>query len=110
MKSSPCLSSQVAGVNQLSQERTAPIFGVVVALIQHVEGAHYRIQPDQVRRFQWTHFVAEAFFENAIDLAGRRYLVLQDKRRLVHEQVRNTVRYKTGQVLDNDSLFVQARK
>ena len=51
--------------------------------------------------------MSKALFENHVDLLRRRDMVLQDKRGLVHEQVRDAVGNKARHVLDKDCFLVQ---
>src|SRR5437879_4553519 len=91
MKSFAGLAAQMAGMDQLSQQRAASVLGVLKALIKNVERAHHCVQPDQICRLQRTHLVAEAFLENQVDLLCAGDLILQDKGGLIHKQVRNAV-------------------
>ena len=91
MKSFPGLPSQMAGVHQLSQQGATSVLRIVKAFIKNIERTHHRVQADQVRRLQRSHFVSEAFLEDHVDLVGRRHIVLQDKGGLVHEQMGNPV-------------------
>src|SRR6185295_9683673 len=81
------LAPQVAGVHELAQQRAAAVLRVLEALVQDVERAHHRVQPDQVRRLQRPHLVAEALLENRVDVLRGRHAILQDERGLVHEKV-----------------------
>src|SRR5438552_2922031 len=96
MKSPSGLPPQMAGMHQLSQQRTAAVLRIPKAFVQDIERPHHRVQADQVRGFQRSHLVPEAFLEDRVDLLGRRHVILQHKRGLVHEQVGNPVDTKPG--------------
>jgi len=52
VKASAGLASQMAGVHQLPQQRTAAVLRVPEAFVEDVEGVHHGVEPDEVRRFQ----------------------------------------------------------
>src|SRR4029079_18959472 len=101
MKAAAGLSSEVPRVHQRPQQGTAAVFRMVEAFVQDVERAHHGVQADQVCGLERPHPVAEAFLEDPVDVLGGRDPVLQDKSGLVHEEVRDPVRYEPRPVLDD---------
>src|ERR1700686_2223947 len=95
------------GMNHLSKQRTTSVLRILVTFIKNVKRVHDRVQSDQIGGLQRTHRMSEALFENHVDLLRRRDIVLQDKRGLVHEQVRDAVGNKARHILDNDCFLLQ---
>ncbi|MNO08887.1 hypothetical protein D3C81_2317700 [compost metagenome] len=59
---------------------------------------HDSIYSDEVRRFQRAHGMPIAFLEDFIHCSRIGYLLIHNKRRLIHEQMGNPVGDKTGTV------------
>src|SRR5438034_6911948 len=110
MKSPSGLPPQMAGMHQLSQQRTAAVLRTPKAFVLDTVLPRPRVYAEQVRGFQRSHLVAEAFLEDRVDLLGRRHVILQHKRGLVHEQMGNPVGHKARHVLDDDGFLAKHGK
>ena len=83
-------------INHLFEQGAGAIFAVVKALIEHFDRVENRIQPNQVRRFQWTHLMPKTALEELINLLRRGNLLVDQKDRFVDREHQHPIRDKAG--------------